>query len=238
MKENNINKKNKIIPKYFYLSFFIIIYFEIIIVKSIDCPRNAPILSPEGCKMQYCSKNQFDSGKCIINNTIIKTQWLNNIIKIGGLKYRYVNIASYSNGDMVVETTCYEGEPKRYFYGLKKNGRAFFKDKNNKKETPYYMKETNEQGTSHKGKFEAEAIVIKSSESGEGNGKEYFFSASKLECYAEIFDFENDKIYYKTVNDFTSYNNIKTLRHSLFSFTNYNTNYYYFFGFTSDNTPI
>ena len=118
MKENNINKKNKIIPKYFYLSFFIIIYFQIIIVKSIDCPRNAPILSPEGCKMQYCSKNQFDSGNYIINNTIIKTQWLNNIIKIGGLKYRYVNIASYSNGDMVIETTCYEGEPKRYFYGL------------------------------------------------------------------------------------------------------------------------
>ena len=30
--------------------------------------------------MQYCSKSQFDNGECSINNTIIKTQWLNDII--------------------------------------------------------------------------------------------------------------------------------------------------------------
>ena len=158
-----------------------------------ECPRDAPILISGVCRLEYCSKNEFDSNYCNINNTIIKDQWLNNIIRIGGLNYRYINFASYSNGDMIVETTCYPGEPKRYFYGIKKNGRPFFKNKTNQENTPYYVIETNGQNN-HKGKYESEAIVIKSSESGDGNGKEYFLSVSKLECYAELFDFENDKV--------------------------------------------
>ena len=38
---------------------------------------------------------------------IDKNQIINRIIFIGNLSYRYMNFASYSNGDMVVETTCF-----------------------------------------------------------------------------------------------------------------------------------
>ena len=70
--------------------------------------------------------------------SINKDQRINRIIYIGDIYFRYMNFASYSNKDMVVETTCYPEESKRMFYGLKANGRPFFKDKSNNKETPYY----------------------------------------------------------------------------------------------------
>ena len=33
--------------------------------------------------MDYCSEDDFKNNICSINNTIVKTQWLNNIIWIG-----------------------------------------------------------------------------------------------------------------------------------------------------------
>jgi hypothetical protein len=116
----NYNKNNK--TKYtskFSIIFFIFALFQIINKSLAECPRDRPILISNECKMEYCSKEQFNSAYCKIDNSIIKTQWLNNIIQIGPLNYRYINFASYSNGDMVVETTSFPSDPKRYFYGLK-----------------------------------------------------------------------------------------------------------------------
>ena len=229
---SNYNKNDFII---YSNSFFIlvILLFKIIKTELNECPKDLPILILGECKSQYCSKDQFDSNYCSINNTIIKTQWLNNIIEIGTINYRYINFASYSNGDMIIETTSYPAEPKRYFYGFKKNGRPFFKNKNTQEETPYYVINTNEQNN-NKGKYESTAIIIKSSENGEGNGKEYFLSVSQSDFYVELFDFNNDKIYFKSINSFSTFQHIKTYRHCLFEYKSISNNYYYFFGFTSD----
>ena len=233
-----VKNYNKNLSKFYLFLIRIIFFYNIKSSRSNECPYEKPILlKNEKCELYYCTKENFASNYCSINNTIVKTQWINNIIKIGGLTYRYINFASYSNKDMVIETTCYEGEPKRYFYGLKANGRPLFKDKQTNKETPYYMIETNEEKHPHKGKYESEAIVIKSSEENENNGKEYFLSVSKLECYAEIFDFENDKIYYKPITKFNPpFKSIKTFRHSFFPFKSTNNKYYYFFGFIGDDS--
>ena len=122
-----------------------------------------------------CLKEEFDSKSCIINNTIIKTQWLYNIIRIGGLAYRYINFGTYSNGDMVIETTFYPPKAHRYFYGLKKNRRPFFTNKTIQDEAPYNIIETKDFSYSE-GLYEVESIVIKSSEDRDGNGKEYFLT--------------------------------------------------------------
>ena len=50
---------------------------------------------------------------------------LNNIIRIGDINSRYINFASYSNGDLIVETTAFPGNDKRMFYAIKLNGRPF-----------------------------------------------------------------------------------------------------------------
>ncbi len=52
--------------------------------------------------------------------SIVKTQWLNNIIWIGDKFFIYVNLEAYSNGDLEVETSSSEANPKRMFCDIKK----------------------------------------------------------------------------------------------------------------------
>ena len=46
-----------------------------------ECNRTYPILKDNLCVSTYCTEEQFQSGICIINEEITKTQWLTNIIK-------------------------------------------------------------------------------------------------------------------------------------------------------------
>ena len=174
-------------------------------------------------------KDIFNSEKIIINNLIDKIKSINNIIIFGDLSYRYINFASYSNGDMVIETTCFPPSSKRMFYGLKENGRPFFINKTNNEETQYYSKDINHEDYK---KLEAQGLIIKLSDI-ENNGKEYYLSVSKLECNAEMFDFENDEVYHKTVSSFTTIYNVKSLRHAFFPLSSSSSQYYYIFGFIS-----
>ena len=60
----------------------IFLFFSIIKSSLTECSRDEPILENGSCKLEYCSDSDFESRKYIINNSIIKTQWLNNIIII------------------------------------------------------------------------------------------------------------------------------------------------------------
>ena len=51
--------------------------------------------------MIYCSKESLDSGECSVNNTIIKVQWLNDIISFDFEKLRYGAFAINSKGGMI-----------------------------------------------------------------------------------------------------------------------------------------
>ena len=226
MFENNRYKKNDFFSSNIML-LSIRLIFNILIIKCeiTYCPRETPILISDECKLQYCSKQEFESGYCKIKNDIIKTQWLNNIIAIGDYKYRYINFASYSNGDMVVETTTYPGTTGRKFYGIKSNGRPLFTKSS--KETPYYYKEVGDTI----GHFEAESIIVKTTDN-----KELFFSLSKLEGYAEMFDLQNDNLLRATVAQFTNHDYIYSLRHTIVPFTDsYNNNKYFIGVVASEN---
>ena len=81
-----------------------------------------------------------------------------------------------------------------------------------------------------KGKYESESLIIKES----GTGKEYYCSVSKLDCYSEILDFENEGIYHKKTTSFANELVVYSLRHSLIPFKVsdiYDNNYYYLFCF-------
>ena len=155
----NIKNRNKlkIKTRFFNKLFEIFLLFYQIKSEITECSRENPILISNECRLVYCNKTQFDSNYCQIKNLTIKTQWLNNIIIFGDINYRYISMASYSNGDMVIETTSYPGTNKRMFYGLKQNGRPFFKNKtNNNEETLYYSKDVNGENDLE-GQFEAES---------------------------------------------------------------------------------
>ena len=221
-------RKNYNLSDIIFILFNLIYLFQIFKAEINDCPKEKPILISGECKLQYCSKDKFASKECIINNEIIKTQWLNNFIFIGDQSFRYINFATYSNGDMIIGTTSFPQKPKRMFYGLKQNGRPFFKNRTNNEETPYYsimFTGENYRLTESKG------IIIKSSDT----YKEYFLCVSRYDNNVELFDFENDEIFYKPLYNFTENNIIYSKVHTFFPLTNSNSNsdYYYIFGFLS-----
>ena len=225
------NHKNKIISKInskFLIILYLIIYlFDIIKSEILECPKDSPFKKYNQCSSN-CSKAEFESNQCYINNTIIKTQWLNNIITFGELFFRYINFASYENGDMLIETTSYPELSKRIFFGLKKNGRPFFKNKINMGETPYYSKEIiNKENGNAIGHFESVALIVRNNDT----KGEYFLSLPKLNDNAELFVFDLDLAFYKPVQTFASSLEVRSLRHSFFPLkyrNNYIDNYYLF----------
>ena len=186
---------------------FIIIIKNIIFLKYIcflcniipilnECEKETPFLINGLCTLQYCSQDDFIKNKCPINNTIVKNQWLNNIIWIGDKNYRYVNLATFSTGSLVVETTS-ASNSKRMFFGIRKNGRSFFMNKG--KSTRYYSMEVSEQsGNDGNGRLEGEIFIAKINE----DGNEYLVSVGRSNGYTELYDFDNKKIYQISTTDF------------------------------------
>ena len=208
--------------------FFILLFFQPI---RNECDKKKPILKNGECIMDYCSEDDFKNNICSINNTIVKTQWLNNIIWIGDKFFRYVNLETYSNGDLVVETSSSEANPKRMFYGIKNNGRAFFEK--NKETTNYYSIEVNsQQGNAGNGRYNSEICVV-TINGGDDDGKEYLVSIGKSPGYIELYDFTNNKIYQKSSVSFLGNEN-DSIRGSTFIFIS-NGIYYSVFCYFSQN---
>jgi hypothetical protein len=143
--------------KYYSLIKIISLFYLISPIITQNCARELPILKNGNCVLDYCTKQEFKDKVCVIDNQIVKTQWLNDIIWIGDLNFRYVNLANNSNGDMVVETTSLPASEKRLFYGITKDGNPFFKDNN-------FFNSINvkdQEGNEDKGRYEGEIFFLK-----------------------------------------------------------------------------
>ena len=211
-----------------FLAFFL---FSVILhtfnSEEIQCPNYKPILISKECRLDFCTNEQFNTSECEIANPIIKTQRLNNIISFGEKNYRFLAFGTYSNGNMIIETTSCLKSRKRIFYGLKKNGKPFFKNNITNEETSFYS--INVKSDNYY-QLEIDGLVIKLS--GEtNNGKEYFFSMSKLQGLVEIFDFDNNTVYSKQIKDFTSIKHAITKRHAIIPLYNTSSEYYYLIAF-------
>ena len=97
------------------------------------------------------------SNDCFISNrTTIISQWLNNIICLGDQSLKYINIASYSNESMIVESASIPDSPYRVFYGIKNNGEPFFNDN----KYHFHLKISG-QTQSNNARYEAEIFMVK-----------------------------------------------------------------------------
>ena len=223
---------------YIFILYYIILLLMIIsfIKSESTCSKDLPILKNNSeCVLEYCSENDFNKGKCKVNNEIIKTQWLTQIISIGGLKYRYINIVSYPNGDMVLLTTSNPAENTRIFYGINKDGRPFFTNQITKQKEYLHKIEVN-QNNSYFHKYEGESSLIKLSGNNANHGKEYFMSASKKESFIEIYDFENNITYQKQLINFTDDCYVQSFRYIFISLiSNNKKDFDYLFGYTCRN---
>ena len=217
---NNIQFANIIFIKILYL---------LLLLDPIknDCNKKIPILKNNICTLDYCSEDDFNNKICSINNTIVKIQWLNNIIWIGDKYFRHVNLVTFSNGDLIVESSSSKINPKRMFFGIKSDGKSFFKIGNIF--SKYYSKEVSSQtGNSGGGRYYAENFVAKIN-GGANNGKEYLVSiGSGNSAYTELYDFDNEIIYQRSNSNFLENQN-NNIRGTSYSFTSSST-YYSIFG--------
>ena len=185
---------------YIFILFFSIIqnYLKISILCS-ECDINTPLLTKDGCKLIYCSEEQFISGDCSKNNTIIKTQWLNNIISFNNYRMKYGNLAVNSNGDMIFECSNDEANGKRLFYGLKKNGNFYFKNENGEG-IPSTIITIESNGDSYPIRFESSSTFVTI------NNTECLLCISIYTGNAELYDFKEREISYVSTFNFTGYN--------------------------------
>lgn len=197
MGRNQICIKNISFRNNFYFSLRLFLILSLIELTFNLCDKETPILLNNGtCVLIPCLLNQSSLGECTINNDIIKTQWLNNIIIIGNAQSTYITFVEYSNKDLVILVEDDAGSVYRFFYGLKQNGRPLFTDSNND-ETPYKLVTT---ANGNNGQIERDACIITTN----SNKEEYVIKIAKGygNNYVELFDLETGEIYTKLVTEF------------------------------------
>ena len=221
----NKNKKNITISFIKIILFFILIYTSL--NECNDITKPIFYVGDNACVMKYCTEEQFENKICIKDNNIIRNQWLNNIIKITDENSTFSQIAKYSNGDIVAFSSNKGKNGISYFYGLKENGRPLFI--NNYQENPYKTLKVNSDKEIQND--EGEILVVKT----ESTNEEYIINIQRSEYYIELYDFENESIYFQETyylftvaissNEFYVINSIRG------SFLNLkNSNYYIYAG--------
>ena len=96
-----------------------------------ECPKETPIKYENNCYLKFCTYSQYTNEECKISNSIIKTQWLDNIILIGSDSFRYINLYKDIENNLIIFTYPYYGNilkelnKNRIFYGIKSDGGLF-----------------------------------------------------------------------------------------------------------------
>ena len=191
---------------FFYIS---ILFSYLLIISSeeiIECPKNSPILNNNICKSKFCTLSEYISGICIISNNIIKTQWLNNLISIADLSFKYVNFLFDFDDNLIISSCPYDNKndtdliyKSRIFFGIKQNGRNYFYNyRNNLFEITKSYTLNNPRN-----KQISEACIIKiQDEDNIGVFYNYNFFIGLTDAYRELYDFENNVMKGGSIGDF------------------------------------
>ena len=199
-------------------------YLFIAIIKNSyqeECEKSTPIkLNDNNCYLKYCTKEEFDQGKCVIDNSIIKTQWLTNIINVGSKTFRFINFAISSKNELYLHTTAYPYSYYNCFFGIKSNGRPLL-NFNGELLSVVCVKYDD---LSKKARYNGELITLVVSDN--NIEKEYLMSIGKDDNYVELFDFiDKEIIFYSTTKGMTNYN-IRSKYFALLDYVENNKHYY------------
>ena len=174
---------------YIYFCTLFLLLLHLYKCNDLSCNLTHPILKDNICMLTYCTENEFNSSKCIINNKIIKTQWLNNIIPISDIYYRYINPFLTNNNDLIIQITSVLGTSERKFFGLTNEGRYYFNDSNGE-EYPFFS--INAIGNDDSDLYRYEGIAASIQIENESN--DYFLSVGSYDSYVELIDYRNKNI--------------------------------------------
>ena len=200
------------------------IYFFYLTIKlsiQLECDKSTPIKKQDNkCYLIYCSKEEFENETCTVNNTIVKTQWLTDIINVGGNTYRYVNLALSSKNDLFLHTTANPSKNENCFFGIKSNGRSYFNGTGDSSSTVYIK--YNISSLKSRSRGQVINILLNDADDTSTNNRnknEYFMSIGKDDNNVELFDLESKQLrsYSPSKLIFKS-----TIRSKIFSLINYN----------------
>ena len=159
------------------------------------CPKDNPIKKNGECSSEFCTEDDFKNSICLIDNEIVKTQWLNNIIIFDEYRYRFNSMAISKKGDFIFETSSEETPLNgvRLFFGLKKNGSYYFKNDNNE-EIPtkkIIVLDDNYEGAM---RYESNIFFIKINNEKFQENKEFLVSISLYYGFMELYDLDDQNI--------------------------------------------
>ena len=136
-----------------FLFRYILILYLIRLCSFMKCGRDKPFLKEDNC-ISSCKTEEINKGICIINNDIIKTQWLNNINIIGGKEFIYVNVESSEINNLYYLASSFPASNERIFYILNNEGYGLFN-----KNSPFIYHTIND--PEKRGRFESDLLLVK-----------------------------------------------------------------------------
>ena len=101
--------------------FMIYLYLFICLIAEINnqCDKETPIRKIDNnCYITYCTESEFQNGDCIIDNPIIKTQWLNKLIYLGDYIIDIMSVLEMPNNNIFFLSSLMDQE-YLYIYRLK-----------------------------------------------------------------------------------------------------------------------
>ena len=169
--------------------FFLIIFLQIMGYYKMNVCDNIerPLLKGDNC-ISRCTTEEIKTKICKIDNDIIPTQWLNNIIYLGYQNYSYINLITTENNNLFFLSSQYPKSNSRLFYLLNYKGLSFYDE-------PIQLIEINDHNT--KGRFQSEIFTIKLYNI--NDYKEYLISISIADQYVEIYNFYEGEIFFDTI---------------------------------------
>ena len=180
-----------------YQVLIFVLLFTIII--SNECDRSTPIRIHGSCVLEFCTQQQFNNKDCIIDNQIIKTQYLNHIIildeilSIQSSVGPKVDITKYSNGDIVSLSFSFYSE-KGKFFGFKKNGGYLYGNDEN-----IFSEDSFKYISGYNNIYDTQLFILREENN---NNNQYLISSNNfVNNYFEIYDLDSNSKYNYNYND-------------------------------------
>ena len=186
MRENKKNNKQFL--------FKLTIWLNIIIICNL-CETNTPFLK-DGVCYEVCTVEEIKDGNCEVENDIIKTQWIDNIIYLTNTFFSYINMVSTKKDDLIILMSPYPSSNVRYFYGLNNEGRGYFQQNN----IDIYNYTMVIDSSNTLGRYESLSFLVKLKSKSET--KEYIMEIGKTPQLIQVYDFEEKKLLFKKLNMF------------------------------------
>ena len=173
--------------------------------------------------IQILIQIKFVNNACSNGNNLIDVNCFNGLIILPE-RYRAAQFVTDKEGNMIIEYSkdLSGNEEYRLFYGLKKNGRNYFKDEQAHKILKIETSENN------KARYEARNIFV-SLEDDINKNNQYLFSTSSYDTLTELYQINENSINYKVKGTIKFWNiiDIFSYQYSLMELQKNNKNIYF-----------